>query len=450
MNESRQGNVDRVGLRRGDRRRQPGGLRDRDRPGPRRRPRRPGREAARPGRLQARSAPTSSRPRRCRRWIDSACSSRSSEAGGVRTTMRAWTPWGWIEAPAAEAREGVNLRRELLDPMVREAAVATPGVELMLGHSAERLVREGDTVRGVVVRDPDGAETTLSAQLVVGADGRDSRIAELAAVKTKTSRHGRFAYGAYFDGTPGRRRWSQLDLDAGPRLGGRLPDRQRARLLRGDADQGPPARVPPRPRGRPDLLRRRRAGGAADRGSRAWPARCRARSRCQTKCGCRSRRAWRSSATRRWPWTRSSGSAAAGPCSRASGSPRAWPRPWPARSRCSAGLARYRRQHRRALRGHASVINEYASGRKMQPGRTADLLRRRARPALAADFEAFGTRSIGPARFFATAIPRADRRQRASRPRRAAATGAAARRPQRQPSVLRLICVSSDRPAWSG
>src|SRR5690242_3803758 len=26
-----------------------------------------------------------------------------AEAGGVRTTMRAWTPWGWIEAPAAEA-----------------------------------------------------------------------------------------------------------------------------------------------------------------------------------------------------------------------------------------------------------------------------------------------------------------------------------------------------------
>src|SRR5436305_197816 len=127
------------------------------------------------------------------------------EAGGVRTTMRAWTPWGWIEPPAADAREGVNLRRELLDPMVREVAVATSGVELILGRGAERLVREGNTVSGVVARDPDGAERTLRAQLVVGADGRDSRIAELGAVKTKTSRHGRIAYGAYFEGPPSAR-----------------------------------------------------------------------------------------------------------------------------------------------------------------------------------------------------------------------------------------------------
>src|SRR6188768_3040647 len=109
------------------------------------------------------------------------------EAGGVRSRMRAWTPWGWIEVPPSQAREAVNLRRELLDPLLRETAAATPGVELLLGRSAERLVREGGGVRGVVVRAPEGEETTLRAQLVVGADGRDSRIAELAAVKTKTS-----------------------------------------------------------------------------------------------------------------------------------------------------------------------------------------------------------------------------------------------------------------------
>jgi 2-polyprenyl-6-methoxyphenol hydroxylase-like FAD-dependent oxidoreductase len=124
------------------------------------------------------------------------------EAGGLRSTMRAWTPWGWIEAPPAVARQAVNLRRELLDPLMREAASATPGVELRLGLGADRLVREGGVIRGVVASNPDGQETTLQAQLVVGADGRDSRVAELAAVKTKTSPHGRFAYGAYFEGPP--------------------------------------------------------------------------------------------------------------------------------------------------------------------------------------------------------------------------------------------------------
>src|SRR4051812_49713570 len=124
------------------------------------------------------------------------------QAGGVRTAMRAWTPWGWIETPPQKAREAVNLRRELLDPLLRETAAATPGVELMLGQEASRLVGEEERIRGVVVRDSGGTETTLRAQLVVGADGRDSRIAELAEAKTKTSRHGRIAYGAYFDGPP--------------------------------------------------------------------------------------------------------------------------------------------------------------------------------------------------------------------------------------------------------
>ena len=57
----------------------------------------------------------------------------------------------------------------------------------------------------------------------------------------------------------------QLDLDARPALGRGLPDRQRPHLLRGDADQGPAARVPPRPRGGADLLHRRHPRGAADR-----------------------------------------------------------------------------------------------------------------------------------------------------------------------------------------
>jgi 2-polyprenyl-6-methoxyphenol hydroxylase-like FAD-dependent oxidoreductase len=72
-----------------------------------------------------------------------------------------------------------------------------------------------------------------------------------------------------------------------------------------------------------------------------------------------------------------------------------------------AGLARYQRQHRRALRGHASLINEYASGRKMQPGERLIFSAAARDPRLAERFEALGTRSIGPARFFATAIPRA-------------------------------------------
>jgi 2-polyprenyl-6-methoxyphenol hydroxylase-like FAD-dependent oxidoreductase len=121
-------------------------------------------------------------------------------AGGVRPRMRVWTRWGWVEAPPERGGEGVNLRRELLDPMIRAAAAATPGVELLPGRTVSRLLREGDKFAGVAVRDRDGDEAELRAPLTVGADGRDSTVAALAGVRTKTRPHGRFVYCAYFEG----------------------------------------------------------------------------------------------------------------------------------------------------------------------------------------------------------------------------------------------------------
>ena len=48
-------------------------------------------------------------------------------AGGLRPRVHAWTQWGWIEPPPERAARGVNLRREKLDPLIREAAATTPG-----------------------------------------------------------------------------------------------------------------------------------------------------------------------------------------------------------------------------------------------------------------------------------------------------------------------------------
>jgi menaquinone-9 beta-reductase len=128
------------------------------------------------------------------------------EAGGLRSRFHSRTPWGWIEPTEKPEAYCLNLRRSLLDPMLREAAAATPGVELMLGQSAERLLRDGDAFAGVCIRDRDGNEREIQAQLVVGADGRDSHVAELAAVKEKTLPHNRLAYGGYFEG-PQPRFW---------------------------------------------------------------------------------------------------------------------------------------------------------------------------------------------------------------------------------------------------
>lgn len=128
------------------------------------------------------------------------------EAGGLRSRFHSRTPWGWVEPTERREAYCLNLRRSLLDPMLRDKAAAEPGVELMLGQSAERLIRDGDAFSGVAVRDREGNEREIRARLVVGADGRDSRVAELAQVKEKTLPHNRLAYGGYFEG-PKPRFW---------------------------------------------------------------------------------------------------------------------------------------------------------------------------------------------------------------------------------------------------
>ncbi|MDX6610557.1 MAG: hypothetical protein QOF85_2482 [Solirubrobacterales bacterium] len=328
------------------------------------------------------------------------------EAGGVRSRMRAWTPWGWIEAPPAKAREAVNLRRERLDPLLRETAAATPGVELMLGRSAERLVREGGTAGGVVVRDRDGEETMLGAQLVVGADGRDSRVAELAAVKTKTSPHGRFAYGAYFDGPPavadGASSIWMLDpnwaaafpTDSGLVFYAAMPTKDRLPEFRrdpeaalvsfvGDVPEAPPIRASRRVSpvlGKiemPNKVRVPVAPGLALVGDAAMAV----DPLFGVGCG------W---AFQSAEWL----AASVAPALRGD-------------EALQAGLARYRRRHRRGLRGHATLINEYASGRKMSPGERLVFSGAARDQRVAETFDAFGTRCIGPSRAFASMLPRA-------------------------------------------
>jgi flavin-dependent dehydrogenase len=128
---------------------------------------------------------------------------------GMQTELNAWSRYGWISPSRNYAKRlesqkyhGVNLRRETFDPMLRELAASTEGVELMLGHAATGLMREGERVGGVSVRDRDGLEQALSTELVVGADGRCSGIAELAGMRTRSKPNNRFGYFAYYRDTP--------------------------------------------------------------------------------------------------------------------------------------------------------------------------------------------------------------------------------------------------------
>ena len=128
------------------------------------------------------------------------------EAAGMRRSgAEMWTRWGWIQPPKPNGAgpASLNLRREVLDPLLRRLAAETPGVEPMLGWSVEALVRAEDgRVAGVEAVARDGERRAVAAQLTVAADGRDSTMAELAQLPTHIRPHERFAYAAYYRDLP--------------------------------------------------------------------------------------------------------------------------------------------------------------------------------------------------------------------------------------------------------
>lgn len=328
--------------------------------------------------------------------------------GALRSRARIWSRWGWIMPPPhPEVPAGVNIRRERLDPFLRRLAAETPGVELTLGVAAEELLRDGDgAVSGVVVRDRHGARTTLRAPLTIGADGRDSTIAELAAVKTRRRPHGRFAYAAYYEGpqpagAPDGSLWlldpsmaAVFPTDEGLTLYACMPSNDRLPEFRRDVERGlqrfvseipdaPPIlesrRVSP-VAGKLDMtnvLRAPIAPGLALIGDAAlaldplWGI----------GCGFALQMAdWLVDAV---------APALAG------------------EQPLSQGLAAYRKRQRVGLKEHAATIVDYATGRKLNPGERLVFSAAARDPRLAATFEAFGTRNIAPRRFLASALPRA-------------------------------------------
>jgi flavin-dependent dehydrogenase/pimeloyl-ACP methyl ester carboxylesterase len=131
---------------------------------------------------------------------------RIEAAGGVRNGIEAWTRYGWtIPRPDGDYRHpayGYSIRREKLDPMVRELASETTGVELMLGQRVTGLLGEGGRPSGVSIVDRERGEREIRARVVVGADGRESGVARLAGVPARVKPHGRFGYFAYYRGLP--------------------------------------------------------------------------------------------------------------------------------------------------------------------------------------------------------------------------------------------------------
>ncbi|HEU4702379.1 MAG TPA: NAD(P)/FAD-dependent oxidoreductase [Conexibacter sp.] len=329
------------------------------------------------------------------------------DAGGQRSHLRIWTKWGWIVPPRDPRNAGLNLRREKLDPLLRATAAQTPGVELLAGYTARAVTRDSaGAVSGVVVQGRTGGERTLRGKLVVGADGRDSRIAELAGVRDRRGAHERIAYGAYFAGaTPAHApdatlwmtdpQWAAafptddgLTFYAAMPTKSWLPEFKRdpaATLVKFLADQPdpPPIRdgeMVGTPMGKLDMTNRMRgpvAPGLALIGDAAlaidplWGVGC-------------------GFAFQSAEWMADAVAPALGGA-----------------EPLEVGLERYRKRHAKGLRGHTALMLDYSSGRRFNAGERLIFSAAAHDERVASLFEAFGTRQIGPAAAFSRLVPMA-------------------------------------------
>ncbi|HEY3491466.1 MAG TPA: NAD(P)/FAD-dependent oxidoreductase [Solirubrobacterales bacterium] len=327
-------------------------------------------------------------------------------AGAKRPRVHLWTQWGWIEAPPEQAGRGVNLRREVLDPLLRSTAAGTPGVELMLGWTAQRLLKENGNFAGVVVRNPAGEERELRARLTVGADGRDSRVAELSEVPVKTHPHNRIAYGGYFEGgappyAPDATAWfldpqwaAGFPTDNGLTFYAAMPTkdwlprfkRDPARALVdfiGNVPDTPPirdGRLVDSPMGKVDMTNRMRrpvAPGLALIGDAALAT----DPLFGVGCGWAFQSAeWLCDSVR--------------PALEGS-------------EPLEKGLGRYRRRHAKELRGHAFFIHDYSTGRRFNPAERMIWAAAARDPRAATLLDRMGTRQVGPLRTMPRLLPRA-------------------------------------------
>ena len=324
--------------------------------------------------------------------------------GAARSRMRLWTRWGTLEIPdSSPLPRAVNIRRETIDPVLRRMAAETPGVELMPGLTATGLVRSGGAVRGIEVSDRSRRSSTLRGRLVVGADGRTSPIAKLAGVRTRTFGHGRFSYGAYYEGPPPAGapdgtvwmldpQWAAaFPTDDGLTLYGCMLTKDRLPEFKRDVATAFTNFIADLPDAPPILASRRvgefigklempnvhrevgrdglaLVGDAAMATDPLWGVGC----------------GW---AFQSAEWLADSVAGAL-----AGDEP------------LEAGLKRYRRRYARRLRGHAFMINDYATGRRFSPVERALFATAVSDERAALRLEAYATRNVGPESLLSPAL----------------------------------------------
>jgi len=326
-------------------------------------------------------------------------------AGAVRNGAQFWTRWGWIRPP--DTREdprawGYNIRRSKLDPLFRNMAINSPGVEYFPGESACALLEEAGRVTGVELEKTGGANRSVRARLVVGADGRQSLIGRLSGLPQTVKPNHRVAFFTYFrDLTLATGKVSQMWLfepdmayafpnDDGVTLVACMPHKDRLAEFKKDlggsfyrffasVPDAPPidrakqvstffsmADMPnmSRPASRPGLAL---IGDAALASDPVWGVGC--------------------------GWAFQSAEWLADHAAEAlkSGNP----------ARLDGALEKYRNAHRSALAGHHSLICDYSARKKLNALERLIFSAAARDPATARHFENFGNRRISVGEFLA-------------------------------------------------
>src|SRR2546423_5897189 len=102
--------------------------------------------------------------------------------GAVRTHVEAWSPHGgWMRLPT-DVPYGYGVTRWTLDPILRELAADTPGVEFLPGMTVVGLLDDGGRPAGGRLETPQRVAQPMHGRRVVGADGRGSTGAPRARV----------------------------------------------------------------------------------------------------------------------------------------------------------------------------------------------------------------------------------------------------------------------------
>jgi 2-polyprenyl-6-methoxyphenol hydroxylase-like FAD-dependent oxidoreductase len=118
--------------------------------------------------------------------------------GRLRTYLGEVVVEGPLRAPGAYA---LCARRDRLDLALIRQAVLRHGVELLERTHAHGLVWEGGRVTGVELQTAGGKRRTVRARLVVGSDGKYSRVAEwTGAARYEETPALRPLYYAYYRG----------------------------------------------------------------------------------------------------------------------------------------------------------------------------------------------------------------------------------------------------------